>query len=100
VVGTGFVVAGGADVAAVLDGAARSGLAELGAHVVRFVPPGEEPGSEAELVDEDTLYLPWLKAAGYEAVVIRPDFYVFGGVASAADLPRLLEELFGKLALA
>jgi flavoprotein hydroxylase len=100
VVGTGFVVASGTDSAVALDGSQRDRLAELGAHVVRFVPPGEEPGSEAELVDEDTLYSTWLKAAGYEAVVIRPDFYVFGGVASVAGLPALLDDLFGKLALA
>jgi 2-polyprenyl-6-methoxyphenol hydroxylase-like FAD-dependent oxidoreductase len=100
VVGTGFVVAGDADVAAALDGAARDGLERIGAHVVRLLPPGEEPGGPAELVDEDTLYRKWLKAAGYEAVVIRPDFYVFGGVASVADLPGLLDELFGKLSLA
>jgi hypothetical protein len=37
--------------------------------------------------------------AGYEAVVVRPDYYVFGGVASAADLPALLDELFAKLGL-
>jgi hypothetical protein len=63
------------------------------------VPPGQEPASEAELVDEGSLYLNWLKAAGYAAVVIRPDFYVFGGVASVADLPALVDELSGKLEL-
>jgi flavoprotein hydroxylase len=97
VVGTGFVVASGTDVAAVLGGAARSSLERIGAHVVRFVPPGKEPGSESDLIDVDALYQIWLKAAGYEAVVIRPDFYVFGGVASVADLPVLLDELFDEL---
>jgi hypothetical protein len=38
-------------------------------------------------------------SAGYQAVVIRPDYYVFGGVTSAADLPGLLDELSGALHL-
>ncbi len=31
--------------------------------------------------------------------MIRPDYYVFGGVASAADLPGLVGELFAALNL-
>jgi hypothetical protein len=51
------------------------------------------------VTDVDGVYRPWLAAAGYEAVVIRPDYYVFGGVASAADLPELVGELFAALGL-
>jgi flavoprotein hydroxylase len=106
VVGTGFVVASGSDVAAVLDDSSRARLKELGTHVVRFVSPGEEPAADnarsgqcETVVDLDGVYLSWLSSAGYEAVAIRPDFYVFGGVSSASDLPALLDELAAKVGL-
>jgi 2-polyprenyl-6-methoxyphenol hydroxylase-like FAD-dependent oxidoreductase len=103
VVGTGFVVAAGPDVSFGFNDSVRASLAQVGAHVVRFVPPGQEPGSGEDsaevLVDVDGVYLPWLCSAGYEAVVIRPDYYVFGGVTSASDLSALLDELTAKLGL-
>jgi hypothetical protein len=92
-------------------------LAELEAHIVRVLPsePEPEPVASAvpaeavepaeaahgaqDVIDVDGRYQQWLDAVGHEAVVIRPDFYVFGGVASAADLPALLDELFGQLGL-
>ncbi|MBV9795060.1 MAG: bifunctional 3-(3-hydroxy-phenyl)propionate/3-hydroxycinnamic acid hydroxylase, partial [Actinobacteria bacterium] len=81
----------------------RALLSSLGAHLVRVVPPGTElPGTAGRIetvADLDGRYQPWLAAAGYAAAVIRPDGYVFGGVASAADLPGLLDELASKLEL-
>jgi flavoprotein hydroxylase len=106
VVGTGFLVALAPDLPFNLKDAELASLARLGAHVVRFVPPGQEPGADDTgsgqpkvVADVDGVYRPWLASAGYEAVVIRPDFYVFGGVAAAADLPGLLDELFAALSL-
>jgi hypothetical protein len=32
-------------------------------------------------------------------VLVRPDFYVFGGVASAEQLPELLDDLSSQLDL-
>ena len=49
------------------------------------------------MVDVDGRCQQWVDAVGYEAVVIRPDFYVFGGAASAAEVPALLDQLFGQL---
>src|SRR6201996_4632596 len=101
VVGIGFVVAVGSDVSLELNDAELASLGRLEAHVVRFAPSGasvaDVAGDAEVLVDADRVYLPWMASAGYEAVVIRPDYYVFGGVASAADLSALLEELAGKL---
>ena len=47
----------------------------------------------------DGCYLAWLREAGDEVIVVRPDFYFFGAVASAGELPALLGELFTKLDL-
>jgi 2-polyprenyl-6-methoxyphenol hydroxylase-like FAD-dependent oxidoreductase len=101
VIGTGFVVASTVDLSPVLSAELRAGLERIGAHVVRFVPPGEaaEAGAEKVAVDVDGFYRPWLREAGYEVIVVRPDFYFFGAVASAAELPALLAELFTRLDL-
>ena len=50
-------------------------------------------------MDVDGFYLPWLRAAGYEVIVVRPDFYFFGAVPTTAELPALLAELFTKAGL-
>ena len=104
VVGTGFALLGRQPFIRKISDSDRALLAELGAHVVLAVPVDEAPGGTADgdevvVVDADGVYLGWLAAAGYEAVVIRPDCYVFGGVASVADLPGLLAELFAKVGL-
>jgi hypothetical protein len=66
--------------------------------VLRLLPPDAEPPDGA-VADVDGVYRSWLEAVGYEAVVIRPDYYVFGGVAAEADLPDLLNQLFAALDL-
>jgi flavoprotein hydroxylase len=98
VVGPGFAVLSSADVSSITEGHVHESLAQLGAHVTRLLPPDAEPADGA-VADVDGVYLPWLRSAGYQAVVIRPDYYVFGGVTSVADLPALVDELSGKLAL-
>ena len=104
VTGTGFVLLGRGESIKNIDESARASLAELGAHVVRVLPPGAEGAGAADgteaVIDVDGRYQQWLDAVGYEAVVIRPDYYVFGGAASAAEVPALLDELFGQLGLA
>jgi flavoprotein hydroxylase len=98
VVGQGFAVLSSTDVSFITEGHVHETLTQLGAHVLRLLPPDAEPAHGA-VTDVDGVYRPWLAAAGYEAVVIRPDYYVFGGVASAADLPELVGELFAALGL-
>ena len=78
VVGYRFAVLG---TAAVLDGLgpeARGALQELGARIV--------PASSGEAAD-------WLRAAGVEAVVIRPDRYVFGSARTGPELEALVARL-------
>ena len=107
VTGTGFVLLGRGESIKNINESARASLAELGAHVVRVLPPdaegadlaGAADGTET-VIDVDGRYQQWLDAVGYEAVVIRPDYYVFGGATSAAAVPALLDDLFGRLGLA
>jgi flavoprotein hydroxylase len=41
----------------------------------------------------------WLAAHDAAAVVVRPDFYVFGAVSSADDLPALVRDLRQQLSI-
>ncbi len=48
-------------------------------------------------VDVDGTYQRYLNSIGCEAVLARPDFYVFGGAASIAELPHLIGDLRDQL---
>jgi 2-polyprenyl-6-methoxyphenol hydroxylase-like FAD-dependent oxidoreductase len=123
VIGTGFVILSLADLSGVLTEAARASLGRLGARVVRLAEPGPaaEPGTDYVVgadhvdqadradradradqvaVDVDGFYRRWLRAAGHEVIVIRPDFYIFGAAADAAQLPALLRDLLAQLGVA
>jgi 2-polyprenyl-6-methoxyphenol hydroxylase-like FAD-dependent oxidoreductase len=50
-------------------------------------PAGEQP------VDTDGSYAAYLAERGASVVVNRPDFYVFGAVATLGELPALIDDL-------
>jgi 3-(3-hydroxy-phenyl)propionate hydroxylase len=54
-------------------------------------------GPQARVGDEQGVYRDYLQAHGFAAVIFRPDFYAFGGVASPAELPALVDELRDRL---
>jgi 2-polyprenyl-6-methoxyphenol hydroxylase-like FAD-dependent oxidoreductase/catechol 2,3-dioxygenase-like lactoylglutathione lyase family enzyme len=93
VVGRGFalIVAAGDPLAAV--GREQRALVEaLGmklASLDRAAPHGVR--------DLDGRLSGWLREHGAHAVVVRPDFYVFGSAASAQELPSLLDDLARRL---
>ena len=87
--GHGFtLVARDAAALAGLDGAGRRALQALGAAVVRL----------DEARDADGRTTAWLDTHGVDAVLVRPDLYVFGS-ATADGLPALLDDLRDRLAL-
>ena len=49
--------------------------------------------------DLDGRLTEWLGGHGVHAVLVRPDFYVFGSVASRDELPALIGDLRAQLAL-
>lgn len=59
-----------------------------------------DPGAPAGLRDLDGRLTEWLGGHGAHAVLVRPDFYVFGSAASPADLPSLFDDLRDRLSLA
>jgi hypothetical protein len=94
VVGTGFTaVSTVAQPASVLDAEHRELSERLG---VRMVHVGTD--ESADVVDADGQYAAQLRERGWEVVLTRPDFYVFGGGA-LVDLPAMISELAGRLSL-
>jgi len=47
----------------------------------------------ADVSDADGALTGWLRAHGAAAVLVRPDFYVFGAVARIGDVPALVDDL-------
>lgn len=88
--GRGFalIARDGAGLAA-LDGAQRGLLSALGIGVVRL----------DEARDADGRTTAWLEQHGVDAVLVRPDLYVFGSAATAAELPPLIDDLRDRLDL-
>ena len=95
VVGAGFqlIVAEG-DPLDRLSGAERKLLDTLGATVASL-----DPTAPHGVQDVDGRLTAWLSERGAHAVLVRPDFYVFGGAASAHALRELLEDLRTQLHL-
>ena len=95
VVGGGFqlIVADG-DPLDRISGAERKLLDALGATVASL-----DPGAPHGVRDIDGRLTAWLSEHNAHAVLVRPDFYVFGGVASPHALPDLLEDLRTQLHL-
>lgn len=92
VVGTGWVVMSQtADPWEVLDEGQLAFLNDLGAHLVRVAPEGK-PGDGA-VVDLEGKYTDWFEEAQAEAIVVRPDFYVYGAAATMEEFPRLISSL-------
>ncbi len=89
VVGGGFqlIVAAG-DPLDGLDTASRTLLDTLDATVASLSPDAPQG-----VRDLDGRLTTWLAEHGAHAVLVRPDFYVFGSAASADALPHLLDDL-------
>lgn len=74
-------------------------LNHLGAKIV-LVVSSQTPVSSADVaVDLGGTYEWYFSQQGLVAVLVRPDFYVFGGVPTLRELPHLIEDLRSQLAL-
>ena len=92
VIGQGFqVLAWNADPLSVLAGDQVRFLREIGAHVGP-VAATYRPGRDV-VDDLRGVYARWFTENKAEAVVVRPDYYIFGAVPDIAELPHLVDEL-------
>jgi hypothetical protein len=93
VVGRGFqlIVADG-DPLAELSGEQRALIDTLDMAVASL-----DPAAPQGVRDADGRLTGWLAEHGAHAVLVRPDFYVFGSASSPSELPELLEDLRAQL---
>jgi 2-polyprenyl-6-methoxyphenol hydroxylase-like FAD-dependent oxidoreductase len=56
-----------------------------------------DPDARCGVLDVDGRLTAWLYEHDVHAVLIRPDFYVFGSVGAAEELPALLDDLRSQL---
>ena len=100
VAGRGFVLLGvDADPAAALSAAQRQFLDRIGARVLRLVAgagaDGDAQGDAGTLQDSAGVDRQWLAQLGTPAVLVWPDFYVFGAGAAPALVEALKASLCG-----
>ena len=86
---------------------ALSGLSEaalyswqkLGGERVVIAASGEGSNADGVLnvVEAERLFADWMRDGGVEAVIVRPDRYVFGGAVTASELNVLVADLVSKL---
>jgi 3-(3-hydroxy-phenyl)propionate hydroxylase len=97
VIGWGFtLMSRSVDPSSVLDEDLRGFLAELPARMVTF---GADDAKENVVVDVDGAFGEFLDQLGVEAILVRPDFTIFGGVRSMDQVPGLVESLRRRLHL-
>ncbi|WP_443032590.1 bifunctional 3-(3-hydroxy-phenyl)propionate/3-hydroxycinnamic acid hydroxylase MhpA [Streptomyces sp. DH41] len=118
VVGRGFVLLTTDDPRPALGEDRWSFLAALDTHVVRLSPPGPAgpagtAGSTADtgddgdtrtgltdVIDTDGRYLAYLAEHDATALLVRPDYHVFGAASGPEDTAALVDELRDRLAAA
>ncbi|NEA40588.1 bifunctional 3-(3-hydroxy-phenyl)propionate/3-hydroxycinnamic acid hydroxylase [Streptomyces sp. SID11385] len=69
------------------------GLARLDAQILHLVPAGRAGQHPYTAEDVDGTYLPHLSAAGWTAVLVRPDHYVYGTACSPEGTSALVRGL-------
>ncbi|MFF5479558.1 bifunctional 3-(3-hydroxy-phenyl)propionate/3-hydroxycinnamic acid hydroxylase [Streptomyces sp. NPDC012935] len=95
-VGIGFTLFTTGDPRDGLDEDTLAWCDEVGLRLLRITDDPTANGPDV-VVDLDRTYVADLARAGLEAMLVRPDFYVFGGAKSTADVPRLVAALRGRL---
>jgi hypothetical protein len=55
---------------------------------------------KSEVIDVDGKYLEFFQAFAVTTMIVRPDFYIFGAVSVASDLPTVIDDLMRQLPVA
>ena len=96
-VGLGFVLMSlNANPIEELDADTVTELDALGMHVASFA----DMASPVHLKDLDGKLRPFMEHHGWDTMIVRPDFYIFGGAYGMADRTSLVRDLLTSLATA
>jgi hypothetical protein len=88
--GRGFhLISVGDDPLQRLTGEQRAFLDRLGVSNIRM----SKDGAAGTCRDVSGKYHRFLQEAGLQAVLVRPDFYIYGGVADSSQVPALVDDL-------
>jgi flavoprotein hydroxylase len=91
-VGTGFTLLAAQDPHDPLDDQCLAWSRQLGIRLLRVTADPAADGA-ADVVDLDGVYVSHLAESGQIALLVRPDFYIFGGAAQPDEVPRLIVTL-------
>ena len=80
-----------------LEGLNTDTLAALQALELRFLSLGDD-AVIGQLRDLDGKLQPFLERHGWDAMIVRPDFYIYGGASGETDRKALVEDLVAGLA--
>lgn len=70
-------------------------LDSIGAKMIELSP--EQKAKDNTVVDIDGKYQEYFNRTGLEAVIVRPDYYLFGGTASLAEFPLMVTDLMKQM---
>ncbi|MDQ0578379.1 bifunctional 3-(3-hydroxy-phenyl)propionate/3-hydroxycinnamic acid hydroxylase MhpA [Streptomyces rishiriensis] len=98
VVGRGFVLMLAEGTAADLDAEQSAFLTDLGTHVVTLLPEDGTP-QNMSVADVGGVYRTFLARHGADAVLIRPDYHVYGAASGLGAAAALVDDLRARLVL-
>jgi 2-polyprenyl-6-methoxyphenol hydroxylase-like FAD-dependent oxidoreductase len=93
------VIALDADPERYLDAPSQAALARIGAQTIGITRDESRVVAGRILFDVSGKYADFFDGHGTKAIIVRPDYYVFGAAESLSDLPALVEMLASRLAL-
>ncbi|MGS0625830.1 bifunctional 3-(3-hydroxy-phenyl)propionate/3-hydroxycinnamic acid hydroxylase MhpA [Ralstonia sp. VS2407] len=93
------VIALDADPESYLDAQARAALIRIGAQTIGITSDARKVTPGRVLFDVSGKYHEFLTGHGAKAILVRPDYYVFGAVESLSELPALVAALISGMAL-
>lgn len=95
ITGSGFVLLAREDPACLADSDLLGYLRGLGARLIRVVPSDDRGDRHSCLTVRDTeqVYLPWLESMRAAAVLVRPDYYLFGAGRDRSEVTALVAGL-------
>ncbi len=82
-----------------LDAPTRAALERIGANTVGITQDESKAVAGRVLFDVSGKYAAFFAGHGAKAIVVRPDYYVFGAVDDLSSLPSLVDKLTSRLSL-